>query len=121
MIDKMRVMIYVDDINLNRDFWQTNFNAEITDVLDLPGGYTGITLSLNRDIELGIFPRDFVKEYSPEVADNVPSLMLFTDNFKQIRSRLDNPVEIMVQAGLISCNFADPDGNYFVLAKKQAK
>jgi hypothetical protein len=112
MIDKMRVMIYVDDINLNRDFWQTNFNAEITDVLDLPGGYTGITLSLNRD---------FVKEYSPEVADNVPSLMLFTDNFKQIRSRLDNPGEIMVQAGLISCNFADPDGNYFVLAKKQAK
>lgn len=116
MIIQTRIMLYVDDVNLNKQFWTDIFKAEVVEVMELPEGYQGIVLKLHNQLELNLFDREFIRKYSPEVIDNVPSVMFYVDDFNELHQRLDNPGEVMIHGGKPTFNFADPDGNYFAVS-----
>lgn len=116
---KTRIMIYVDDVDMNVEFWTEEFGAKVIDRQTLNGGYQNVIVGISKEIELSIFPKDYIRIYSPEVSENVPSLMFFADNFDQLHDELLSAGEITEVNGVLTFNFQDPEGNYFVVAKSQ--
>lgn len=117
MIAKTRIMLYVDNVQTISEFWQTNLKAQVVENLELPEKFVGTVLQLSPTTELALFSKEFIRKYSPEVLDNLPSLMLFVDNFEQLHAQLPNTGVIMADNDIATFNFSDPEGNYFVIAK----
>jgi len=118
MINKVRVMLYVDDVNMIKDFWQQAVSATVVETLALPERYQGIVLAITPEIELALFPKAFIRKFSPEVLHGTPSLMLFSDAFETLHQQIPTAGDIIDNNGTLTFNFADPEGNYFVIAKK---
>ncbi|MFC6181677.1 VOC family protein [Lactiplantibacillus daowaiensis] len=116
-MQKTRVMLYVEDVDQSVKFWQDNFAAKVTEVNKLPDDFKNLVLTLSSQVELAFFPRAFIATYSPEVLNNTPSLMFFSDDFKGLHARLKTAGEIVDNNGTLTFNFADPEGNYFVVAQ----
>lgn len=117
MINKTRVMLYVDDVEKISEFWVDYFQAKIESKIDLPDDSQTIDLQVTQEFQLSLFEKEFIKKYSPEVLGNVPSIMFFADNFQELHSKIPNAGEIIENAGVNTFNFADPEGNYFVIAE----
>lgn len=116
MQNKVRIMLYVSDVMQHAMFWQENFQADIVEEIDLQEGYKNIVLGLAPTIELSLFDKAFITKYSPEVADNVPFLMLYRRDFFELHERMSQAMEIVEVNGTQTFAFPDPDGHYFVVA-----
>jgi len=114
---KTRIMIYVDDVDMSVEFWTDEFGAQVVARQTLNGGYQNVIVGISADVELSLFPRDYIRIYSPEVSENVPSLMFFSDDFDKLHDDLISAGEITEVNGVLTFNFQDPEGNYFVVAK----
>ncbi|WP_312040643.1 glyoxalase [Leuconostoc lactis] len=112
-IKNTRVMLYVEDVKVIRDFFVTTLQAEVVAENPLPHGYLNINLKVSEQLELGLFPKAFIAKYSPEVLGPVPSLMFFTEDFDALYEKLGEGREKMND----TFNFSDPEGNYYVMAK----
>ncbi|MCH3490346.1 glyoxalase, partial [Enterococcus faecium] len=49
-----------------------------------------------------------------------PSLVFFTDEFETIYENMEEPGEITDNNGVLTFNFSDPEGNYFVIGKAES-
>jgi len=116
-MNKTRIMLYVTDVDQTVNFWQENFALPIVATNALPDGSQNIVLQMNAGTELSFFSRDFIKKFSPEVLDDVPSLMFFSDNFDALHEKLAGATPIADNNGLPTFAFPDPDGRYFAVAK----
>ncbi|MFC6175390.1 VOC family protein [Companilactobacillus huachuanensis] len=114
---KTRIMIYVEDVDMSVAFWTDEFGAQVVARQTLNGGYQNVIVGISSEVELSIFPRDYIRIYSPEVAENVPSLMFFSKDFDKLHDELLDAGEITEVNGVLTFNFTDPEGNYFVVAK----
>lgn len=112
-------MIYVDDVDMSVEFWLDEFGAQLVARQTLNGGYQNVIVEVSNGTELSIFPRDYIRIYSPEVSENVPSLMFFSDRFAQLHDDILSAGEITEVNGVLTFNFQDPEGNYFVVAKSR--
>lgn len=119
MTNKIRVMLYVDDIQKMTDFWSDLFKVTPLVSEELPEHYTTSVIALSDSIELALFEKEFINKYSPEVACNTPSLIIFSDQFDLIYRRLEQPGDIINPTGTDMFNFSDPEGNYFVIARNE--
>lgn len=118
-MSKTRIMLYVEDVDQLATFWQTAFHAQLVTVNALPAGYHNPIVAISDQVELALFPRDFIRQYSPEVLDDgVPSLMFFRSDFADLHARLPHAGEIVETNGVRTFNFTDPAGNYFVVAEE---
>lgn len=117
MIHKTRVMLYSMDVAGASDFWLNTVGAVLIETMALPEGFEGKVIALNETNEIAIFPKEFIEKYSPEVADNVPSLMFFVDDFDAYYDRIPTRGEIFENSGTRTFNFSTPDGLYFVFAE----
>lgn len=115
---KTRIMIYVDDVDMSVEFWTEEFGANVVARQTLNGGYQNVIVGISSEVELSIFPRDYIRIYSPEVSENVPSLMFFSKDFDKLHDELISAGEITEVNGVLTFNFQDPEGNYFVVAKE---
>ena len=118
MINQVRIMLYVDDVIKISKFWQDKLAGKVIATEVLPDGSQNIILQLTRDVQLSLFSKEFIKKFSPEVITNHPSLMIFTTNFEELHQKLAAQTEIMKINQTETFNFQDPEGNYFVIAKK---
>lgn len=116
-MDKTRIMLYVDDVEKVVDFWQDYLNAQIVEIKTMPDGSKNVILSISDEVELAFFATAFVAANSPEVALSTPSLMFFSTAFEDLHHQIPGASEIVDQQGLLTFNFADPEGHYFVVAK----
>ncbi|EME5421477.1 glyoxalase [Enterococcus lactis] len=120
MIQKTRVMLYVNDVEMICRFFVEKIGAEMSETIELPEEFKSIVLSISKELELGIFPKVFVQKFSPEVLGPPPSLVFFTDEFETIYENMDEPGEITDNNGVLTFNFSDPEGNYFVIGKAES-
>ncbi|EOV2818791.1 glyoxalase [Enterococcus faecium] len=118
MIQKTRVMLYVNDVEMICRFFVEKIGAEISETIELPEEFKSIVLSISK--ELGVFPKVFVQKFSPEVLGPPPSLVFFTDEFETIYENMEEPGEITDNNGILTFNFSDPEGNYFVIGKAES-
>ncbi|AUI71689.1 glyoxalase [Companilactobacillus alimentarius] len=112
-----RIMLYVDDVDMNVEFWTEEFGGKVVARQTLNGGYQNVIVSISSGTELSIFPKDYIRIYLPEVDETVPSLMFFSDDFNRLHDELISAGEISEVNGVLNFNFQDPEGNYFVVAK----
>lgn len=115
-MNKIRIMLYVTDVEKNQLFWQENFGATVVESLTLPENFKGEVLALSQEIQLVLFDKDFIAKYSPEVADNVPSLMFYRSDFEALQQKIPSASEI-TPLPIENFNFSDPEGHYFAVAK----
>lgn len=116
---KTRIMLYVDDVDMNVEFWVEEFGAKVVARQTLNGGYQNVVVRISAETELSIFPKDYVRIYSPEVDETVPSLMFFSDRFNELHDDLLSAGEVSEVNGVLTFNFQDPEGNYFVVAREE--
>lgn len=105
MNNDVEVMLYVTDVDREAKFWQSVGFVE-RDRQDM-GATEMVQMAPSEDgaFAFNIFDLTFIKENSPEVADNVPSVMLHSDDIETGE---------LVEMGLQKVfNFANPDGLYF--------
>lgn len=116
-MQKMRTMLYVDDVEQVVQFWQDELGAEVIEVNAMPDGSNNVVVNIAPNVELSFFAKSFIRRYSPEVLGNTPSLMFYSKDFKALHDRLATEGEIVENAGTATFNFRDPEGNYFVIAQ----
>ncbi|MGN8982872.1 glyoxalase [Enterococcus villorum] len=117
MIGKTRVMLYAEDVEILSRFFIEKLGATISETIDLPEACQSTIVTISSEFELGIFPKIFVQQFSPEVLGPPPSIIFFTEQFEEMYEKLENAGEIMENNGVQTFNFSDPEGNYFVIGK----
>lgn len=118
MISNTRLMLYVNDLEANKKFWTQHFDAKLIEEMSLPDNFVAYILQMSESFEMALFPLEFIKKYSPEVASNKPSVMFFSDKFEQLHKAIEGAGDIIDNNGTLTFNFPDPDGNYYVVANK---
>lgn len=114
---KTRIMLYVSDVEKLTEFWQQTLNAQLVDTIQLPKNHFANVLAVDETTELALFSNAFVQEFSPEVADNQPSLMFFVKDLDAAHARIKGATPIVDDAGTRAFGFPDPDGHYFALGE----
>ncbi|WP_158727519.1 VOC family protein [Levilactobacillus enshiensis] len=119
-MQKTRVMLYVTDVERSAQFWQDYFELSLVSKTPLADGSQNVVLAVSAGTELSLFSRQFIEKYSPEVLDNVPSLMFFSDRFEELHDELPGATEIVDDNGQLAFGFPDPDGIYFAVGQATA-
>lgn len=116
------IMLYVDRVEENADFWKKYLDFKETERFDF-GDSISILLAVSPTCNLQLFDIDFIKKNSPEVASHKPSLLFDVANFDELHDRFlqDNHTvgDIMMVGDARTFNFPDVDGNYY--AVREAK
>lgn len=113
-----RIMLYTDDIELEKAFWESiGFIIEKeTDVL----GYPSFDMKVSQDSNCGftVYPMDFIKTYSPDLATNQPNL-LFTssdiDNLYQKVAQYTDAISDLNTVPYKNFNFMAPSGQFYTV------
>ncbi|WP_125574323.1 VOC family protein [Levilactobacillus huananensis] len=116
-MEKMRTMLYVDDVEETAQWWQDNLGATVVEVNVLPDESHNIVLTMAPGAELSFFSKAFIRQYSPEVLGSTPSLMFFVKDFEALHDRLTTAGAIADNNGMLTFNFRDPEGNYFAVGQ----
>ncbi|KRL48133.1 VOC family protein [Lacticaseibacillus manihotivorans] len=114
---KTRIMLYVSDVETLTEFWQQTLNVKLVNTIQLPKNHFANVLAVDETTELALFSNAFVQEFSPEVADNQPSLMFFVKDLEAAHARIKGATPIVDDAGTRAFGFPDPDGHYFALGE----
>ncbi|WP_461244294.1 VOC family protein [Secundilactobacillus muriivasis] len=117
MVEKTRIMLYVSDVDQLAEFWENTLGATQVADMALPDNCHAPILSVDPHTELALFSNDFIAKYSPEVADNQPSLMFFVRDLDAAHERIKGATPIVDDAGTRAFGFPDPDGHYFALGE----
>ncbi|WP_245823040.1 VOC family protein [Lactobacillus terrae] len=90
MNDIVEVMLYVKNVDAEAKFWQ-NIGFSLIEAGKI-GNYSFAKVSPtdNSSLTLCIYDIEFIKENSPEVADNVPSIMFHSNDIDSLRSKMIN-------------------------------
>ncbi len=115
MVEAVRIMVYVRDVGVVKQFWVDYFKPlEVREEV-LPEGYVNVVITLKEGIELSLFPIPFIEKYSPEVLGNTPSLMLSVADLDGYHDALPAAGDIVMINGDRLFNVPDPEGHYVVL------
>lgn len=119
MINKeVGVMLYVDDVAKELDFWQAiGFHIIESTEID---GYQSFTMRPTMDSStlFTIYDKAFIEKVSPEVADHQPSLLFETQELLQLYDRVsENTDEVspMQTDPFPAFSFAAPSGHYYAV------
>ena len=116
MINQLTVMLYVTNVEETATFWETYLGFTREQTLEL-GPSTSIVLGNNHNFSIQLFESDFIKQVSPEVSTETPSLMLKTANLEVLHTKLKTAgtfvSDITDLGGQHTFNFADNEGRYF--------
>ena len=112
------IMLYVEDVEANADFWKQYLAFKEVDRFDF-GDSISVVLAVNPACNLQLFDIDFIRKNSPEVASNKPSLLFDISDFDGLYARFKENNEtvggIIEMGGARTFNFPDRDGNYYAV------
>lgn len=112
------LMLYVDDVAKEKDFWSA-IGFEIINEMEMMG-YASFDMkpSLDSSLILTVFAKEFIQQVSPEVADNVPSVLFESEQLEELHaqvSRVTDTASPINQEPFPNFNFASPSGLYFAV------
>lgn len=114
---RTRIMLYVNDVDAMTDFWQQTLGAARTATIELPENHHAVVLTVDDTTELALFSHAFIDQFSPEVANNQPSLMFFRTDFEVLHEQIAGATPIVDDAGVRAFGFPDPEGHYFAIGE----
>lgn len=117
------VMLYVEDIDMARDFWTDKMSFTVKEELTLMENFKGYEVAPDAESETTIvmFPIEFIEKYSPEVSQETPSLMFEVENIEGVYEKLKEKEvhvgELVEIPGMKTFNFNDGQENYFAVSE----
>lgn len=121
MLNKIEIMLYVENVQECADFWKKAFNSEEVEREVMPDESLSIRLNILDNVGIRFFNKEFIKKFSPEVSLSVPSLMLYTSDIEKIHNNISelgsfvSPIEEFM--GRRQFNFSDHENNYFAVSE----
>lgn len=116
MIKQLTVMLYVKNVEETATFWETYLDFTRQAEIDL-GPSTSIILGNHQPFAIQLFDIEFIKQVSPEVSLETPSLMFQVADLEAVQQKLKASGtfvnEISQHGNQLSFNFADNEGRYF--------
>lgn len=113
------LMLYVSDVQKEKAFWQTIGFTILSESEEM--GYTSfdMTPTPNSDITITVYDKAFIQTISPEVADNKPSLLLYSDDLdnlhKHIKKTSNYTVSQISEVPFQHFTFETPNGDYITV------
>lgn len=119
---KINIMLYVDDVAKEKAFWNAiGFN--IITSSEMMGFETfDMTQHEESSIILTVFDKEFIRQFSPEVLNNVPSILFETDDIYALHEKVaahTNTCSPVQSEPFLTFNFASPSGIYFAVKGQQ--
>lgn len=118
---EMGVMLYVDDVAAERAFWEAAGFA-VTARSEMMGFETfDMKPTTDSTTTLTVYAKDFIRQVSPEVLSNVPSLLFESDDLVAFHGRiaeLTDTCSPVQTEPFPNFNFASPSGLYFAVKGK---
>jgi len=123
MIHKLnQVMLYVDNPKSMAQFWVNVMG--FVQIKETPYGentcFIEIAASLDSETTLVLHDRGFVAGMNPNMNTAAPSLMFASKDLPELQAKLRaNGVTVgeIINIGIDTFNFADPEGNYFAVCR----
>lgn len=112
------VMLYVEDVAKEKEFWSA-IGFDIISEMEMMG-YTSFDMKPSKDssLTLTVFAKAFIQQVSPEVADNVPSILFESADLEALHAKVIAVTEAASQINqepFPNFNFASPSGLYFAV------
>lgn len=115
---EMGVMLYVDDVAAERAFWEAA-GFVITARSEMMRFETfDMKPTTDSTTTLTVYAKDFIRQVSPEVLSNVPSLLFESDDieaFQRKIAELTDTCSPVTSEPFPNFNFASPSGLYFAV------
>lgn len=118
---EMSVMLYVDDVAVEKDFWEAA-GFVISAESEMMGFETfDMKPRIDSSITLTVYAKDFIRQVSPEVLDNVPSILFETEAIEELQQTIAGLTDTCSPVNtepFPNFNFASPSGIYFAVKGK---
>lgn len=112
------LMLYVNDVITEKAFWSA-IGFEIVSSSQLMGYETfEMKPEAKSTVTITVYDKAFIAQASPEVADNVPSLLFETDDIEKLHRRISSVTDKISPIGHVPFshfNFASPSGIYMAV------
>lgn len=114
----MNVMLYVEDVAAEKAFWQAIgfVIAAESEMMD----FETFDMKSHADstMTITVFAKEFIRQVSPEVMDNQPSILFETDDIEALHAKVveqTNTASAINDVPFKNFNFASPSGNYYAV------
>lgn len=112
------LMLYVADVAAEKTFWSAA-GFVITSESEMMGFDTfDMKPHADSTVTITVFAKEFIQQVSPEVADNVPSILFEVDEIQDLHekiSALTDTCSPVTEMPFKTFNFASPSGLYFAV------
>lgn len=117
MTFNMCTMLYVDDVKAEADFFLTIGFSEVSRETIMDFETVVLAPLADGNARLQIFNLDFIRQMSPEVADDKPSILFTVDNIEELHGKVAAQAnftsDLQDMGGKRTFNFQSPSGTYF--------
>lgn len=115
------VMLYVDDVAAEKLFWQA-IGFQIVSESEMMG-YASFEMKQHADstVLFTVFDKEFIRQVSPEVVDNQPSILFETGNIEELQVLVSSVTDTASPVQLEPFKnfyFASPSGNYYAVKER---
>lgn len=115
---EVSLMLYVDDVAAEKAFWQA-VGFQIVAQSEMMG-FDTFDMKPNADatVTVTVFAKTFIAQVSPEVLDNVPSLLFEVTDIKSVHERISELTDTcspIAELPFKTFHFASPSGLYFAV------
>lgn len=115
---ELGLMLYVDDVAAEKAFWQA-VGFHIVSETEMMGFDTfDMKPHADATVTVTVFAKAFIAQVSPEVLNNVPSLLFEVEDIKQAHETITGLTETcsaIAEMPFKTFNFASPNGLYFAV------
>ncbi|MEY8434522.1 glyoxalase [Streptococcus hyointestinalis] len=115
------VMLYVEDIQAEFDFWKAASFEILSKETIMDYDTFDMKPHADSTLTFKVYDKAFIKQMSPEVADFQPSVLFETQDITKLHERisgLTDDISPITSAPFVSFNFASPSGIYFAIKEK---
>lgn len=118
MNKNVNMMLYVNDVVAEKNFWEA-VGFTIFDVVETMR-YLSFSMKPTADSHttFTVFDKKFIEQVSPEVANNVPSVLFETDDIETLQLKIASLTETTSAISEVlfkNFNFSSPSGIYFAV------
>ena len=112
------IMLYVDDVLAEKDFWSA-IGFTIQNEQDMMG-FPSFEMKSHPESNtvFTVYAKDFIKKVSPEVLNNVPSVLFESNDIEALQAKVaavTDTASPLQEQPFPNFNFACPSGIYFAV------
>lgn len=115
------LMLYVENVQAEKAFWQS-IGFEMVSESEIMG-FTSFEMKQHEDstVLFTVYDKKFIRQVSPEVVENQPSILFETEEIEQLHERITavtDKISLIQAEPFKNFSFASPSGNYYAVKGK---